>query len=75
MEDMNTQFAPRLLADKQKQEHLSMCHQVPGEIRNVQNIPSGVITGDETWLHCHNPENKQQSFQWKTQSSVAECPK
>jgi len=45
---MNTKSAPWLLTDKQKQQHLSVCHQVPGEIGNVQNLPSGVITGDET---------------------------
>jgi hypothetical protein len=29
-----------------------------------------IITGDETWLHCYNPENKYQEYEVKA-SSIA----
>jgi hypothetical protein len=48
MQQTSDQFAPWLLTEKQKKHHLFVCHQVPGEIRNIQNLPSGAITGDET---------------------------
>ena len=28
-----------------------------------------IVTGDETWIHHHDPETKQQSMQWKRQFS------
>jgi len=50
-----------------------VCQELLDEVRNGQNFLSGVITGDETWLYCYDPETKQQSSQWKHLSSP--CPK
>jgi histone-lysine N-methyltransferase SETMAR len=30
---------------------------------------SRIVTGDETWLHHWDPENKQESMQWKHKAS------
>ena len=34
-----------------------------------EKLLENVITGDESWVFQHNPETKQQSYQWKSVSS------
>ena len=36
---------------------------------NPENFFSRIITGDETWVHNHDPETKQESMQWKHKGS------
>ena len=36
---------------------------------NPENFLSRIITGDETWVHHHDPETKQASMQWKHKGS------
>ena len=36
---------------------------------NPGNFFSRIITGDETWVHHHDPETKQESMQWKHKGS------
>ena len=36
---------------------------------NPENFFSRIITGDETWVHQHNPETKQESMQWEHKGS------
>ena len=36
---------------------------------NPENFFSRIITGDETWVHHHDPETKQESMQWKQKGS------
>ena len=36
---------------------------------NPENFFSRIITGDETCVHHHDPENKQESMQWKHKGS------
>ena len=34
-----------------------------------ENFFSRIITGDETWMHYHDPETKQEPMQWKHKGS------
>ena len=36
---------------------------------NPENYFSRIITEDETWVHHHDPETKQESMQWKYKGS------
>ena len=36
---------------------------------NPEIFSSRIITGDETWVHHHDPETKQESKQWKHKES------
>jgi len=45
-------------------------HRAAKAVRHDPNLVSRVITGDESWLHYHDPETKQQSSHWKTPSPL-----
>src|SRR6476469_4497342 len=32
---------------------------------NFEDFKQRIVTGDETWLHCWDPDTKQESMQWK----------
>ena len=34
------------------------------------NLNAHLVTGDETWLHHHDPETKLESVQWKHKGST-----
>jgi histone-lysine N-methyltransferase SETMAR len=50
--------------------------ELPGAAHSSKKDPEWLIarlvTGDESWFHCQNPEIKRQSVQWKHDSP---CPK
>jgi len=37
--------------------------------RKGDEFLDSILTGDETWVFCHNPESKQQSLQWRHKHS------
>jgi hypothetical protein len=78
MEDLDMQwisakFVSQLLTNKQKQQHMFVCQETLDGVRNSKNFLSRFLTGDETQVHCYDPQTKQQSSQWKSPSSP--CPK
>lgn len=53
------------LTQVQKDNRVAWCQQMlqrfhNGASRHIRNI----VTGDETWVYCFDPETKQQSSQW-----------
>ncbi len=68
-----TKFVPRLLTAEQK-EHRSKL-----SADNLSLLADGgkffmekIISGDETWLYCFDPETKMRSSQWHLKGS--QCP-
>ena len=56
-------------------EHKACCQQFSEEnldtLRaNPENFFSRIVAGDETWVHNHDPETKQESMQWKHKGSA-----
>ena len=48
---------------------VSVCRELKQQARDDPNFISNIITGDETWVYGYDPENKQQSWQWKSPNS------
>jgi len=59
-------FVPRMLSDDQKALRVSFCRDLKQQARDDPNFISNIITDDETWVYGYDPENKQQSLQWKS---------
>ena len=56
---------PRMLTSEQKACHQQYSEENLGMLRaNPENF-SIIITGNETWVHHHDPEIKQEFMQWK----------
>ena len=70
MSRLSARWVPRLLSDSEK---LSRVHESNNFLRRWRREGDAfldrIITVDETWLYHYDPETKQQSSQWKSQSS------
>ena len=57
-------FVPRVLRD-QKERH---CHDSREMVELFNSDPAvldALVTCDESWIYCYDPETKRQSSQWK----------
>jgi len=61
MMSMATKFVPRPLTDDQKQHQLEVSMDLKEHVSNDPDFLSKVITGDESWIDCYDPEIKQHS--------------
>jgi len=68
MRRVSAKFVPHLLTAEQKDDLVSICTDLRERAQNNPNFISSVITGDESWVYCYDPETKQMSSQWKTAS-------
>ncbi len=57
-------FVPRLLTAAQKQIRVDTCQANLDRLAQDRDLMKRVITGDETWVSCFEPESKQSSSQW-----------
>jgi hypothetical protein len=60
----------RFLTADQKQQGDNVCEELCQIASDDVTFLSRVITGDESWINCYDPETKQQSSQWKMKSKV-----
>lgn len=72
MRKLCARWVPRLLTEYDKVRRRDACRAIIKHFQDVPNFADRIITGDETWVHHHDPETKAQSMQWcyKTES----CP-
>ena len=65
MQKICTKFVPSVLREDQKERH---CHE-SREMVKLNNSDAAVldalVTCDESWIYCYDPETKRQSSQWK----------
>jgi hypothetical protein len=57
-------FVPRLLTSDQKQRCINVCLELRDKANKDPTFISRIITGDESWIYCYDPETKKQSLQW-----------
>jgi histone-lysine N-methyltransferase SETMAR len=69
MRRVSAKLVPRHLTEDQKDDRLSICTNLLEIAKNDANFMSSIITGDESWVYGYDPETKQMSSQWQTQSS------
>ena len=61
-------FVPRVLREDQKERR---CHNITKMVELINSDPTvdALVTCDESWIYCYDPETKRQSSQWKHASS------
>ncbi len=59
-------FVPKILQDDQKERRKMVAQEMLAEVENDPDFLSKVVTGDESWIYCYDPQTKRQSSQWKT---------
>ena len=58
-------FVPRVLREDQKEKR---CHDSRETVELINSDPAvldALVTCDESWINCYDPETKRQSSQWK----------
>ena len=58
-------FVPRVLREDQKERR---CHDSREMVELINSDPAvldALVTCDESWIYCYDPETKRQSSQWK----------
>ena len=65
MRKICAKFVPRVLREDQKERH---CHDSRELVELINSDPAvldALVTCDESWIYCYDPQTKRQSSQWK----------
>ena len=65
MRKICAKFVPRVLREDQKERR---CHDSWEMVELINSDPAvldALVTCDESWIYCYDPETKRQSSQWK----------
>ena len=65
MRKIYTKFFPRVLEEDQKERR---CHDSREMVELINSDPTvfdALVTCNESWIYCYDPETKRQSSQWK----------
>lgn len=72
MRKVSSRWVPRLLTPDMKHRRVECCQELLTRFEHdFDDFKRRVVTGDETWLHCWDPDTKQESMQWKHAGSPA----
>ena len=69
MQKICVKFVPRVLREDQKER---CCHDSRDMVELINSdtaVLDALVTCDESWIYCYDPETKRQSFQWKDAGS------
>ena len=64
-----TKFVPRVLREDQKERCYHDSREIVELINSDPTVLDALVTCDESWIYCYDPETKRQSSQWKHASS------
>ena len=69
-EDLNmrkvcAKFVPRHLSEEQKTKRINDSKAMINLINSNRGVLESIITCDETWIYCYDPETKRESAEWK----------
>ena len=65
MRKICAKFVPRVLREDQKERR---CHDIREMVELINSDPAvldALVTRDESWIYCYDPETKRHSSQWK----------
>ena len=65
MRKICTKFVPRVLRIYQKERHCQDNGKMVELINSDPAVHEALVTCDESWIYCYDPETKRQSSQWK----------
>ena len=65
MRKICTEFVPRVIKEDQKERHCHDSREMVEQINWDPAVLDALVTCDESWIYCYDPETKRQSSQWK----------
>ena len=65
MQKICAKFVPRVLREDQKERRCHDNREMVDLINSDPAVLDALVTCDESWIYCYNPETKRQSSQWK----------
>ena len=65
MRKICVKFVPRVLREDQKERRCHDCRETVELINSDPAVLDALVTCDESWIYCYDPETKRQSSQWK----------
>ena len=65
MQKICTKFVPRVLREDQKERRFHDSREMVKLINSDPAVLDALVTCDESWIYCYDPETKRQSSQWK----------
>ena len=65
MQKICSKFVPRVLREDQKEKRCHDSRKVVELFISDPAVLDALVTGDESWIYCYDPETKRQSSQWK----------
>ena len=65
MRKICTKFVPRVLREDRRKRRCNDSKEIVELINSDPQILDALVTCDENWIYCYDPETKRQSSQWK----------
>ena len=65
MRKICTKFVPRVLREDQKERRCHDSREMVELINADSAVLDALVTCDESWIYCYDPDTKKQSSQWK----------
>ena len=65
MRKICAKFVPRLLREDQRERRCNDSKEMVELINSDPQVLDALVTCDESWIYCYDPETKRQSSQWK----------
>ena len=65
MRKICAKFVPRVLREDQKERRCYDSREMVKLINSDPAVLDALVTCDESWIYCYDPETKRQSSQWK----------
>ena len=65
MQKICAKFVPRVLKEDQKERRRHDSREMVKLINSDPAVLDALVTCDESWIYCYDPETKRQSSQWK----------
>ena len=62
---ISAKFVPRVLKEDQKERRCHDSREMVELINSDPTVLDALVTCDESWIYCNDPETKRQSSQWK----------
>ena len=69
MRKIYAKFVPRVLREDQKERRCQDSREMVELINSDPAVLDALVTCDESWIYCYDPETKRQSSLWKHANS------
>ena len=65
MRKICTKFVPKVLREDHRKRRCNDSKEMVKLINSDPQVLDALVTCDESWIYCYDPETKRQSSQWK----------